>query len=154
MFIDELNKCGFTPNNVIIWDKLTHSMGNLKQSFGSRYESIIWVANREFSFPNKRPQDIIASNRISGNKLIHPNEKPVDLLVELIKYTTNENDTVLDCFMGSGSTGIACANTNRNFIGIELDENYFNIAKSRIKNYNNYQILNTNQTLNKGIKLF
>lgn len=65
---------------------------------------------------------------------IHPTQKPVALLEYLIKTYTNENDLVLDNCMGSGSTGVACINTNRNFIGIELDEKYFNIAKERIEN--------------------
>ena len=64
----------------------------------------------------------------------HPTQKPTDLLEWLIKTYTNEGETVLDNSMGSGSTGVACVNTNRNFIGIELDKNYFNIAKERIKN--------------------
>lgn len=64
---------------------------------------------------------------------MHPTQKPVALLEYLIKTYTNENDIVLDNCMGSGSTGVACLNTNRNFIGIELDENYFNIAKERIE---------------------
>ena len=63
----------------------------------------------------------------------HITPKPVDLLEYLIKTSSNEGDIVLDCFMGSGSTGVACMNTNRKFIGIELDENYFNIAKQRIE---------------------
>ena len=62
----------------------------------------------------------------------HPTQKPVPLLEYLIKTYTNENDTVLDFTMGSGSTGVACKNLNRNFIGIELDTDYFNIAKKRI----------------------
>ena len=64
---------------------------------------------------------------------LHPTQKPVSLLEYLIKTYTNEGDTVLDNVMGSGSTGVACLNTNRNFIGIELDEDYFNIAKKRIE---------------------
>ena len=64
---------------------------------------------------------------------LHPTQKPVPLLEYLIKTYTNEGDLVLDNCMGSGSTGVACINTNRNFIGMELDENYFNIAKERIK---------------------
>lgn len=64
----------------------------------------------------------------------HPTEKPVSLLEYLIKTYTNEGMTVLDNCMGSGSTGIACVNTNRNFIGMELDEEYFKIAKERINN--------------------
>ena len=65
---------------------------------------------------------------------LHPTQKPVALLEYLIKTYTNEGNIVLDNCMGSGSTGIACINTNRRFIGIELDENYFNIAKERIEN--------------------
>jgi len=66
-------------------------------------------------------------------KVFHPTQKPVELMEYLIKTYTNENETVLDFTMGSGSTGVACKNTNRNFIGIEQDENYFNIAKKRIE---------------------
>ena len=67
------------------------------------------------------------------SKRIHPTQKPVDLLEYLIKTYTNEGDVVLDNCMGSGSTGVACVNTNRDFIGYELDENYFNVAKERIE---------------------
>lgn len=63
----------------------------------------------------------------------HPTQKPVALLEDLIQTYSNEGNTVLDFTMGSGSTGVACVNTNRNFIGIELDERYFNIAKKRIE---------------------
>lgn len=63
----------------------------------------------------------------------HPTQKPVALLEYLIRTYTNEGETVLDNCMGSGSTGVACVNTNRNFIGIELDENYYEIAKKRIE---------------------
>lgn len=70
----------------------------------------------------------------ANSKRKHPTQKPVALLEYIIKTYTNENETVLDNCMGSGSTGVACVNTNRNFIGIELDEKYFNIAKERIEN--------------------
>ena len=63
---------------------------------------------------------------------MHPTQKPVDLLEYLIKTYTNEGDTILDFTMGSGSTGVACINTGRKFIGIELDEKYFEIAEERI----------------------
>lgn len=69
-----------------------------------------------------------------NNNLLHPTQKPVPLLEYLIKTYTNEGELVLDNCMGSGSTGVACINTNRNFIGIELDENYYNIACERINN--------------------
>ena len=65
----------------------------------------------------------------------HPTQKPVLLLEDLIKTFSNENDLVVDLTMGSGSTGVACKNTNRNFIGIEKDENYYNIAVRRVSEY-------------------
>jgi site-specific DNA-methyltransferase (adenine-specific) len=65
-------------------------------------------------------------------KSLHPTQKPVDLMEYLIKTYTNESETVLDFTMGSGSTGVACKNLNRKFIGIELDAEYFAIAKERI----------------------
>lgn len=70
---------------------------------------------------------------VKGGDKKHPTQKPVELLEYLIRTYTNENDVVLDNCMGSGSTGVACVNTNRNFIGIELDKDYYNIAKERIK---------------------
>ena len=70
-------------------------------------------------------------------RTVHPTQKPVALLEYLIKTYTNEGEIVLDNTMGSGSTGVACVNTNRKFIGIELDEKYFNIAKQRIEEAKN-----------------
>ena len=80
------------------------------------------------------PRTVISFGN-SNHKSVHPTQKPVELMEYLIKTYTNEGNTVLDNVMGSGTTGIACVNTNRNFIGIELDENYFNIAKERIENH-------------------
>lgn len=74
---------------------------------------------------------------------LHPTQKPVALLEYLIKTYSNEYETVLDFTMGSGTTGVACVNTNRNFIGIELDDNYFNIAERRIQ-----EALNNNKEKN------
>ena len=66
------------------------------------------------------------------NGFLHPTQKPVALLEYLIKTYTNEGEVVLDNTMGSGTTGVACVNTNRKFIGMELDDKYFEIAKARI----------------------
>lgn len=77
------------------------------------------------------PRSVIKISN-DNHKSIHPTQKPIALLEYLIKTYTNEGETVLDNCMGSGSTGVACVNTNRNFIGIELDKDYFNIAKQRI----------------------
>lgn len=82
-----------------------------------------------------QPSDILEFNVVPNrNGKLHPTQKPVELCEWLIKTYSNEDDLILDNCMGSGSTGVACINTNRNFIGIELDENYFNIAKERIEN--------------------
>ena len=86
-----------------------------KKDDGTRYPTTIQV----FKNPN--------------NNSLHPTQKPVELMEYLIKTYTNENETVLDFAMGSGSTGVACVNTFRNFIGFEIDENYFNIATKRIE---------------------
>lgn len=82
------------------------------------------------------PKHLLEFNGVntSSSERVHPTQKPVALLEYLIKTYTNEGETVLDNCMGSGSTGIACVNTNRKFIGIELDDTYFKIAEERIKN--------------------
>ena len=74
-----------------------------------------------------------ASEHNSKNKL-HPTQKNTGCIEDMLKISTNENEIIIDPFMGSGTTGVACKNLNRKFIGIELDENYFNIAVDRIKN--------------------
>ena len=85
-------------------------------------------------YTHKYPTSQITYNVREGRGL-HPTQKPVDLFEYLIKTYTNEGETVLDNVMGSGTTGVACKNLNRNFIGMELDETYFNIAKDRIENH-------------------
>ena len=90
----------------------------------------------------RHPKTIQKFNR-DKNK-VHPTQKPVALCEYLIKTYTNEGDVVLDNCMGSGSTGVACVNTNRNFIGIELDNTYFEIAKERINKANYIQGGDTN----------
>ena len=102
-------------------DQLTGSYGDFQpvhvRSDGERYPTdIIYVKTAE-----------------SEGKVVHPTQKPVALLEYLIKTYTNENETVVDSTMGSGSTGVACVNTNRNFIGIEKEEKYFDISVNRIK---------------------
>jgi site-specific DNA-methyltransferase (adenine-specific) len=88
---------------------------------GKKYESFTGLPNDFLEYPN-----------IVGKSVIHPTQKPVLLMEYLIKTYTNEGETVLDFTMGSGTTGVACVNTKRNFIGIEKDDNYFKIAKKRI----------------------
>lgn len=76
--------------------------------------------------------DIPALPHNSKEKVAHPTQKPLKLMERLVTVFSNENDIVMDFCMGSGSTGVACGSLNRRFIGIEIDENYFNIAEKRI----------------------
>lgn len=78
------------------------------------------------------PRNILTFSNGNHTEIYHPTQKPVDLLEYLIKTYTNEGETVLDNCMGSGSTGVACKRTGRNFIGIEIEEKYFRIAEERI----------------------
>jgi len=84
-------------------------------------------------YDKKYPKSIIEISNADNTNKVHPTQKPVALMEYLIKTYTLEGETVLDFTMGSGSTGVACKNTNRDFIGIELDDKYFDIASRRIK---------------------
>ena len=125
------NKMNF---DILIWDKINYGLIS-RTHFAPNIEYIIRINKKGLNkLENKTNYyQKIKKYKRPQNK-IHEAEKPIELLKEFIKLSSNENDTILDCFMGSGSTGVACVNTNRNFIGIELDENYFNIAKERINN--------------------
>ena len=121
----------YNPQNVkeIFKKKQNKPESTYRKNMGYNGEGNILNSNKSYiqeyeNYPFKRDK----------NKF-HPTQKPVELLEYLIKTYSNENDTVLDFTMGSGSTGVACLQTNRNFIGIELDTEYFKIAKERCKNY-------------------
>ena len=92
------------------------------------------------TYDKRYPKNLLEFSNANQRGKLHPTQKPVDLLEYLIKTYTLEDETVLDFTMGSGSTGIACINTNRKFIGIELDEKYFEIAKKRIEEAQNNKI--------------
>ena len=106
-------------------DKGRKEKKSSQQNFGVKNQDLI-INNGE-----RYPESIITFKN-GNNKNLHPTQKPVALLEYLIKTYTNENETVLDNTMGSGSTGVACKNTGRHFIGIEQDKKYFEIAKARI----------------------
>ena len=122
-------------------DRVGSGAERVKHSFSeaTRHKSgeFVGAMNGEFNemadekrFPSSVQE---FNNRASGDRGFHPTQKPVALFEYLIKTYTNENDLVLDNVMGSGTTGVACKNLNRSFIGIELDETYFEIAKQRIE---------------------
>lgn len=123
----------FIIKNILVWDKKSFGMGDLYGQYAPSYEFIIFAVKEQGKKLNgKRERDLLSFNKCKPE--LHPTQKPVELLKYLIEKSSNENDTVLDPFMGSGSTGVAAKELNRNFIGMELDEKYFNIAKERIEN--------------------
>jgi site-specific DNA-methyltransferase (adenine-specific) len=126
-----IEKTGFKIHNILIWRKNNCTPS---QYYMKNCEYIIFCRKGKAKYINNigDSKTVHDFNNIIGNK-IHPTEKPVELMKYYIENSSNENDTILDPFMGSGSTGVACLNTNRNFIGFEIDENYYNIATNRLK---------------------
>lgn len=125
----EAEKAGFKFQNILIWDK-----GNSTPNryYLNSYEMILMLRKGNAkNINNMGTKNLLQVKNIIGNKR-HPTEKPVELMKILVENSSNENDTVLDLFMGAGSTGIACKELNRNFIGIEIDGKYFEIAKERL----------------------
>ena len=126
----EVEKTGFKIHNILIWKKNNCTPS---QFYMKNCEYIIFCRKGKAKYINNMggSKTVHDFNNIIGNK-VHPTEKPIELMKFYIENSSEENDTVLDPFMGSGSTGVACVNTFRKFIGIEMDENYFNIAEKRI----------------------
>ena len=87
----------------------------------------------KFSFPGHRPKDLVTFQKINSSQMVHPTEKPVGLLANLITSVTKPGDLILDPFAGSGSTLVAAKKTGRRFIGVELDDDYYQIAQRRIE---------------------
>ena len=124
---------GLTVKSQIVWDKMGHGTGDLRGAPGNRHELAIFATKGRFTFHGKRPQSLGAFGKVSPAKLRHPNEKPVDLMEWLVTHYCPEGGAVLDPFAGVSPVGVACANTGRRYIGIELDPEYFAIASSRIE---------------------
>ena len=121
-------KCNYYPIMTEQKPRVSRNyLNNKSELFGTEKE-VSRVTDKKY------PKTILDFSNASQKDKFHPTQKPVELLEYLIRTYTQEGEIILDNTMGSGSTGVACVNTNRNFIGIELDKDYFNIAKERIKN--------------------
>ena len=122
-------KVGFKLLNILVWGKSKHSPNRY---YLKNCEFIVFLRKgKAKNINNMGTKQLLLIDNVENKN--HPSEKPIKLMEILIKNSSDEKDIVLDCFMGSGTTGVASINTNRNFIGIELDENYFKIAKERIE---------------------
>lgn len=153
-----LHENGFEENRTIIWARKRGFNNTRGKALASGYEPILfWSKGKSTTFNNikvkvesNRPEytngtlkdgitmsdvwnDIPALPHNSKEKVNHPTQKPIKLMERIISLFTNEGDTVLDFCMGSGTTGVACKNLERNFIGIEKNKEYFDIAKERIE---------------------
>ena len=124
----------FKLKNILVWNKNNHGTGDLKGSYAPKHEFILFGHKGRTLLREKRIADVIDCPKISSNKLTHPTEKPQDLLEIFIKQSSDVGSIIFDGFMGTGSCGIAAKKLNRKFVGIELDEKYFNIAKDRLEN--------------------
>jgi site-specific DNA-methyltransferase (adenine-specific) len=116
------------PKSVLSWIKNNWSMGDLKHEHGRQWEACCFYPKEKHQFIKRIP-DVLFANR-TDNKL-HPTQKPVDLFIQIIQC--NVCNLVLDPFLGSGTTAVACEKLNRRWIGIEISEKYCEIAKHRIK---------------------
>lgn len=125
----------FEFRNCLIWVKNNHTPTNYDNNYAHKYEMIIFATKGARPLNNKLSVDILEYDNIQGKQ--HNSEKPVDLLEYLIKNSSSENEVVLDCFAGSGSTLVASEKLNRSWIGIELQEEFCNLIKHRIREVRN-----------------
>lgn len=126
---------GFKLHNLLVWEKNNCTPS---QFYMKNCEYVLFLRKGKAKYIKNigESKTVHKFKNIIGGKN-HPTEKPIELMKFYIENSSNKGDVVLDPFMGSGSTGVACINTNRNFIGMELDETYFQVAKERIEKAEN-----------------
>lgn len=129
----------FETKNQIIWFKGGGGMGDLKGNFSFNYESIMFATNGKHQIRGKRDGSVWQIGKCKQE--YHETQKPVELIQKIIEHSSDEGMTVFDPFNGSGTTAIACLNTNRNYIGIELLDDNYNKSLLRIKNHISQQKL-------------
>lgn len=131
---DSLGRHGFRRCGILVWQKDGPGMGDLEGSWGMSHEFIIFLkkGNRERSSGVARRSGVLAIPQLRPNQLIHPHEKPTALLSELIRFSTDPGDFIVDPFCGSGSTVRAARENGRSAVAIELDQNNFEIANNKL----------------------
>lgn len=124
----------FKVKNLLVWNKNVHGLGDLKGSFSPKHELCFYAHKGRCLNRGKRTPDVLNFAKIPSKELKHPTEKPTALLDLMIKNSSDEGDLVLDPFMGSGTTGLACIGGGRRFMGVEIDKVYFDVAVERLQN--------------------
>lgn len=132
----ESEKCGFETKDMLRLEKTNPMPRNRDRRYITDFECAIWFVKPKAKWTFNRQDDKYQRPKFVKpvEKGYHPTQKNLSLMEDLLLIHSNSGDTVCDPFMGSGTTGVACKNLNRNFIGIELDKEYFEIAKERITN--------------------
>ncbi len=135
-WIDALHGSGLMVRNRLIWAKPFHGAGDLATTFGPQHESLIFATKGRHVLRGGRDGDVwfepIGAMGCFRKSKRHPNEKPIALVRWMIEKSADPGDTILDPYMGSGTTGVAAVQMGMNFIGIEIDPTYFAIAEKRI----------------------
>lgn len=132
---------GASIRSQVIWYKPSGGIGDLQHAYLSNHENMWFATFGDWKFPNKRPISVYHIHKEPNINYVHPTQKPISLMLKIVGDLSNKTDTILDPFMGSGTTGVACVQTGRNFIGVEIDEGYFKIAERRIKDAQQQMIL-------------
>jgi site-specific DNA-methyltransferase (adenine-specific) len=122
----------FKLKNIVVWVKNVHGSGDLQAGYAPKHEFVLYLHKGRSLFREGRSPDVIECAKVSGTKMVHPTEKPVSLIEKFISNNSDIGDTILDPFMGSGTTGVAAKNLSRSFIGMELSAEHFEVATKRI----------------------
>lgn len=137
--VRELEQSNIEVKDILIWKKSNPMPRNIERRYVQDMEFAVWGVKKGAKWAFNKPsgvkylRSIYESSTVSGKEKIgHPTQKSLTVMSDIIKIHTNKGDTILDPFMGSGTTGVAAISNERNFIGIELSEDYFNMAKQRI----------------------
>ncbi len=128
----EVVKKYFNLKNVLIWEKNSNTRGDLKGNYGYKHEMIMYAHKGRRFLNGRRDGNILKFNKVPSAWMLHPTEKPIELLEYLIQKSTNMGETVLDMFAGSGSTLVAAKNVGREYIGIELEKAWHDVAQKRL----------------------
>ncbi len=139
--VDELEKNKFIVKDIIKWKKTNPMPRNINRRYVQDTEFAVWAVKPKEKWVFNKPEDVsylraeFVTPTVAGNERTkHPTQKSIKLMSDIIKIHTNQGELVLDPFMGSGTTGVAAIENGRRFIGIELEEEYYNIAERRLKN--------------------
>lgn len=137
------NGAGMDVKDVLVWQKRNPMPRNTSRRYVQDMEFAIWAVKKNSKWVFNKPDDVpylralFTTGLVSGHeRLGHPTQKSLLLMKKIVEIHTNEGQIILDPFMGSGSTGEAALSLKRKFIGIELDENFFIMASTRLNNYN------------------